>query len=190
MGEFIATLPVWVQGLLALLLPVFGALAQNFLNKRKENRIDFDLIVKRLDNENNECKETNQLLIKKVAMLENKVLLLESAHQSLPVPMWLKSMDGTMLALNPAYERVFLKPNGLTTIDYIGKQDHEVWPEDIASAFRTHDIKVQTSGKTLETTEIVPIDGVMTKWHIIKYVRFSDGIPIGIGGMAVKSEIN
>lgn len=190
MGEFIATLPVWGQILLAILLPILGGFGQYLLGRRKEQRIDFDLIVKRLDIENNECKETNQLLIKKVAMLENKVLLLESAHQSLPVPMWLKSMDGTMLALNPAYERVFLKPNKLTTIDYIGKKDHEVWPEEIADAFRSHDMKVQTSGKTLETTELVPIDGVMTKWHIIKYIRFSDGIPIGIGGMAVKSEIN
>ena len=115
MGELIATLPVWGQILITILLPALGALGQYLLvGRRKEQRIDFDLIIKRLDKEHEECKETNQLLIKKVAMLENKVLLLESAHQSLPVPMWLKAMDGTMLALNPAYERVFLKPNGLT----------------------------------------------------------------------------
>lgn len=190
MGEFIATLPVWGQILLAVLLPILGGLGQYLLGRRKEQRIDFDLIVKRLDIENNECKETNQLLIKKVAMLENKVLLLESAHQSLPVPMWLKTMDGTMLALNSAYENVFLKPNGLKTIDYVGKKDHDVWPKEVADKFREHDIEVQTTRQTLETTELVPIDGVMTKWHIIKYLRISDGVPIGIGGMAVKSEIN
>ena len=190
MGEMLTTMPLWAQGIMLVITTLLGGFIQYLLGSRKEKRIDFEIIIKRLDKEHGECKRTNEVLIKKVAMLESKVLLLESAHQSLPVPMWLKSMDGTMLALNYAYERVFLHPNNLSTIDYIGKQDHEVWPQEIADAFRIHDIQVQTTNSTLETVETVPVDGVLTKWHVIKYVRTSDGVPIGIGGIAVKSVIN
>jgi len=129
-----------------------GTLAQVFtyLIKRQEVKTDdFETIVaqwkednKRLREENEEHeRRQNELyrriaeLEKKISQLNTKLLIMESSYMHIPLPSWLKDIDGTMLALNDSYEKEFLLPCGLNRTDYIGKTDYAVWSEEIAKKF-------------------------------------------------------
>lgn len=121
-----------------------------------------------------------------IVQLRNKVELLESAHQDLPLPMWLKDSNGIMMALNSEYEETFLIPNGKSKDDYIGKTDFDVWDKTTATIFNNHDKMVFRTGKKFDGVEEVPdINGDKHKWRIIKYVRYSGRTKIGIAGIAL-----
>lgn len=125
-------------------------------------------------------------LEKQVKSLQSKVTLLESAHQSAPIPMWLKDSFGIMLALNESYEQLFLKPRNYTRDDYLYKGDEAVWPEDLVTEFRRNDLMVARTGEVWKGFEtIVDHQGKLTQWQIIKYPRKVDNITIGIAGIAI-----
>lgn len=127
------------------------------------------------------------VLEQQVEKLYKKIQLLESGHQDLPLPMWLKDPSGTMLAVNIAYEETFLLPRGFTSDDYVGKKDTAVWPAETAKVFAKNDRSVYRSGVIWRGTETMPsAAGDHESWKIIKYVRYSpDGQKIGIAGIAI-----
>ena len=120
-----------------------------------------------------------------IQRLRYDLALMESAHQDLPIPMWLKDENGTMLACNRSYEELFLLPMGKTRADYIGYSDFDVWPEDVAKTFIANDIEVYRNGKIFNSTERFPVDGIITDYHVIKYPRYAGGQKIGIAGIAI-----
>ena len=127
-----------------------------------------------------------------IADLRNKIILLESAHQDLPLPAWLKDMKGVMLALNAAYEETFLIPRGFEASDYIGKTDYDIWPEEAAKAYRKHDKHVMRTGKMWHGEEKIPLKNDPNEadiWTIIKYVRYSGRTKIGIAGIAIPKSL-
>lgn len=166
-------------------------------NRSAQESIDFSSIIKtwQEDNERLRIRERENArkiydLQQEVSHLRSKVLLLESATQDLPIPMWLKDMDGTMLALNPAYEQIFLIPHNKTMKDYIGKQDVDVWPEEISKAFKEHDEWVKANRSQLRVYENVPLaDGTVREYFILKYPRYSGKTMIGVAGIAVDSKL-
>lgn len=118
--------------------------------------------------------------------LRSKIALLESAHYDLPIPMWLKDVNGVMLAVNPAYEKQFLAPRGFYAKDYIGKTDKDIWPADIAKSYMDNDKQVLTTGEVYQGTEYAPDQhGVNHKLLTIKYPRYAGNFLIGIGGIAI-----
>jgi len=133
------------------------------MNLRKAESDDFDTIVaqwqqdnERLRQENKEHKDRQDELYKKIAehekklsALNAKLLVMESSYMHIPLPSWLKDIDGTMLAVNDAYEMYFLIPNGFVKSDYIGKTDSDVWPENIAQEFIGNDILTLQSEKKI-----------------------------------------
>lgn len=173
-----------------------------FISKRTDKRSDFSEIVKqwqadneRLRVENQELKDMERVLAQKVSDLEkrlndfqNKLVLLESAHLNLPVPMWLKDNNGIMMALNKAYEDAFLAPLGKSMTDYIGHDDTAIWDAETTAAFQRNDMAAMLSPKKVwYGTEPIIIKGndISTKWRVIKYVRYAGAVPIGIGGIAI-----
>ena len=123
----------------------------------------------------------------KLSSMESKILLMESAHYDLPLPQWLKDMNGTMLSLNAEYERIFLKPLDLRSSQYIGKNDSMVWGEDIARHFRIMDHEVMRKQTHVFTVETIPdASGICRKWEILKYPRFAGNVMIGVGGIALR----
>ena len=175
------------------------------MNLRKAESDDFDTIVaqwqqdnERLRQENKEHKDRQDELYKKIAehekklsALNAKLLVMESSYMHIPLPSWLKDIDGTMLAVNDAYEMYFLIPNGFVKSDYIGKTDSDVWPENIAQEFIGNDILTLQSEKKIwfgkETILIKDID-VRDNWRVLKYVRYAGNIAVGIAGIAIPSE--
>ena len=175
------------------------------MNLRKAESDDFDTIVaqwqqdnERLRQENKEHERRQNELYKKIAehekklsALNAKLLVMESSYMHIPLPSWLKDIDGTMLAVNDAYEMYFLIPNGFVKSDYIGKTDSDVWPENVAQEFIGNDILTLQSEKKIwfgkETILIKDVD-VSDNWRVLKYVRYAGNIPVGVAGIAIPSE--
>ena len=175
------------------------------MNLRKAESDDFDTIVAqwqqdnaRLREENKEHERRQNELYKKIAehekklsALNAKLLVMESSYMHIPLPSWLKDIDGTMLAVNDAYEMYFLIPNGFVKSDYIGKTDSDVWPENVAQEFIGNDILTLQSEKKIwfgkETILIKDVD-VSDNWRVLKYVRYAGNIAVGIAGIAIPTE--
>lgn len=182
-----------------------GTLATVFQTWRERNKDKSDEVFKILDtykemitdlrNVENQCKTLLDSHAVKISELQEtiselhaKIILMESASNDLPFPMWLKDIDGRMLYLNAEYEIAFLKPNGKTAKDYIGHYDYDVWDKDVADLFRKNDKMLLTlknnSSWVVEPIMIGGIDAT-SQWKILKYIRFVGKTPIGIGGIAI-----
>lgn len=107
------------------------------------------------------------------------------AHIDSPLPMWLKDINGTMLLVNDAYERMFLIPAGLTKEDYIGHNDYDVWDQKTANQFHIHDIGVLSQEVIFNESETFPVNGVMQTFRVIKYPYYVDGELFGTAGLAI-----
>src|SRR5690606_29708396 len=110
-------MPWWVDAILILIGGgTTSAIFNYFSNNRSQRRDDFAELIKviREDNDTlrNEKKERELVIAshtlrlseleKTIQSLQNKIVLFESSHFDLPLPMWLKSTEGTMLSVNHA----------------------------------------------------------------------------------------
>lgn len=152
-------------------------------------------IMKRLD----KLEEMNATLIEenndlkiRIERLLTKLSMFESSHTDSPLPMWTKDRHGIMLALNDAYEALFLSPMGHTREDYIGKTDQAVWGKEISARFVANDKHVMSTGRVSIFKEVFPINGSESPWYIIKYPRYigTNGhrTAIGVAGIACPQE--
>lgn len=172
-----------------------------FLGKKKESRYDFKSIITTYGEDNErlrlkmdameaELKAQKEQQLKdkeEIHKLSMKLQLMESAHYDLPIPSWLKDTNGVMLAINPAYEELFLTPLGLNPSNYIGKTDVEFWGETIGRPYMVKDQQVFRNGKSELCIETVPLPNEeTTRYLILKYVRTAGNVKIGIAGMAFK----
>lgn len=140
--------------------------------------------LRKLEKENT---ERIKALEQKINSMESKIMLMESAHHDLPLPQWLKDLNGTMLSLNAEYERIFLAPMGLKSEQYIGKNDVMVWGEETANHWRKLDFEVIKHRRHVFSTEKVPQgDETYVEWEILKYPRYAGNVIIGVGGIALK----
>jgi PAS domain-containing protein len=71
---------------------------------------------------------------------------------SLPLPAWIKAVDGTMLYINPAYQSVY----GIETQNYVGLKDVDVWGEETANKFRKNDEDVIHGREVKYAIELIP----------------------------------
>lgn len=195
-------LPLWAQAILLLLgSSGVSALFNYFSNNRKHKRDDFSEVMRIFREDNETLREEKRLRDKLIAdhtkrlaemeriiqSLQNKIVIFESSHFDLPLPMWLKSTEGTMLSVNSMYEEIFLIPRGYSMSDYIGEKDDSVWPEDVVRAFKINDDRVlRTKRKWIGRELIASADGEREEWTVIKYARKSGNVVIGIGGIAFR----
>lgn len=162
----------------------------NFLiSKKKEDREDFAAIIQLWKDDNNRLRVMEESLKDRIAALEDtindlkfKLLLLETSHMELPIPMWIKDKKGVMLYVNKEYEKLFLHPMGKTASDYVGKMDSDIWPADVAAKFKFNDLRAH--GNTVYTFEELPIKDKVYNLFVIKYPRKTGGEVIGVAGIA------
>lgn len=188
-----------------VLTQVFTFILNRDKAKETAEKNDFQTIVEQWQSDNKRLREENQKHLqtqndlykklaeheRKISALNTKLLIMESAYMHIPVPSWLKDLDGTMLALNEAYEDNFLKPLGLSRADYVGKTDFDIWDEETAKEYQQNDVKVLNSiEKVWFGKEKIVLNGVdvTDQWKMLKYVRFAGDLEIGIGGMAIPSD--
>jgi PAS domain S-box-containing protein len=85
--------------------------------------------------------------------------LLRSVVDNLKAVIYAKEADGNYLFINRRYEQLFNVDNNSIR----GKSDHDIFPKEIADAFRTNDEIVLRSGQPHESEEFAPHpDGLHT----------------------------
>jgi len=83
-----------------------------------------------------------------------------------PAIAWAKDEEGRHIYLNRAYEQRF----HVRLEDWRGKTDFELWPPEIARAFRQSDLAVLAAGHTLDMVEkATDPDGTYSWWWIFKF---------------------
>lgn len=87
-----------------------------------------------------------------------------------PAPAWYKDRNLVMRYISPGYSAMF----GVTPSQYVGRQDHDVWPEEVANQFREHDMRVMRERVRIEVRELVPEranDPAAPKreWYVVKF---------------------
>jgi PAS domain-containing protein len=167
-----------------------AAIVNLYLAKRKEGREDFSAIIQLWRDDNQRLRDLETALKIKIDHLEDmlnefkvKLVLLETAHMELPIPMWIKDRDGTMLSLNRAYESAFLIPRGKISSDYIGKKDEELWSKEEAETFKVNDLLAHK--EIVFLTETIKIKDQTIDLYVIRYPRKVGGEIVGIGGIAI-----
>lgn len=161
-------------------------IAENYkLVEKLQNRIAY------LENEISNLKITLTNEAKEVTILRNQLLLFESSHVDIPLPMWMKDTNGKMIFLNRIYEDYFLLPINKSMEDYIGNTDNAIWDKEIADKFIKNDQKVIRTKKYIRTIEYVNgKDGTLFPVEILKYPRTINGKVIGISGMVLDMNPN
>ena len=96
-------------------------------------------------------------------------------HQDLPVGqdqllalidntnavIYMRDLDGRYMVVNREYERLF----DLRRNEIVGLTDHDLFPADVADAFRANDLKAAASGKPVHVEEYAPNDDG-PRWYI------------------------
>jgi len=133
----------------------------------------------------NELRMENQDL-KLVKMLSSQnSILYSNAIDQLPFPYWVKNMDGTMMRINVAYEKMFLLPRGLNRFSYINNKDSSVWPVEVAAQFKESDNKVISSKQMMKFKENVIINSALKEVEVYKFPIYLDDMIIGVGGIVL-----
>jgi PAS domain-containing protein len=152
-----------------------------------DDRAELELQVKILTENEESCSRELRSLSEELRETKIRLSIFESSHYSIPLPFWSKDLDGKMRSVNRAYETAFLRPHGLLGADYIGNYDHDVWPREIADAFRKHDAEAIVSSKGFIEfeQEILASDGTnLGLWRVIKYCRYENDVLVGVSGIA------
>lgn len=183
-----------------------GAFLTYKLGNRKQDSSEFKTVVEEykdlvtnykseLDKLRKDFDELKVLVFQKedeIKTLRNQLMIFESSHADIPMPMWLKDTNGIMLFLNEEYERIVLNPIGKTTEDYIGKTDYDVWGKEIGKQFTDNDKQVMRQKKPVQFKETWQgSNGATFVGTLLKYPRFlNNRTVIGIGGviMNIKQE--
>ena len=94
---------------------------------------------------------------------------------------YLKDYWGRYILINKRFENLFNIPQDLA----VGKSDFDLFPKEVAEAFRTDDLKVFEAGRPLEFEEIAPhSDGPHTYLSIKFPLLDPNGEPYALGGIA------
>lgn len=176
---------------------VLQYIGQFIIAKRKVDDQNMETIIKTWSEDNKRLRAIENLNMEKIKKLEEQISLLrsqlialESAHQDLPVPMWLKDLNGNMISLNRAYEKEFLIPRGYRMSDYVGKTDSAVWSMAVANEFKSHDYDaLHSSEKQIFMISVPGEDNTEREWIVMKYKRYSANNIIGIAGLAIPKDL-
>jgi len=83
-----------------------------------------------------------------------------------PFVSYMKDADGRMLYYNRRLAQLFR----VSSDQWLGKPDDEIWPEEIARGFRQHDVSVLQGGLPIERTEETPgPNGQKLFWKSYKF---------------------
>jgi PAS domain S-box-containing protein len=96
--------------------------------------------------------------------------------------MYIKRTDGRYIFINRHYEQMM----GLQREEVQGKTDFDLWPPEIATAYKAADRAVLQAGAPMEFEEPIPSEeGIWGMWLSLKFPLFDeDGTPYGVGGIS------
>jgi len=120
--------------------------------------------------------------IKADRLLLQREAYLRSILDNIPYLAWLKDLDGCFLAVNKEFARAsnFQHPDQL-----IGKTDLDIWPRELAEAYRADDLRVMQNKQQVFVEEVVSDQGEEKWFETFKSPIYgTDDIVIGTTGLA------
>ncbi len=185
---YVAILIGSITAFLRMLIPArrrnFEALTDRQEKYADRHEADLERLHDRLDREEKDhdhCKAENE-------RLRASIMYIQSSQMDIPLPLWIKDMDGILISCNKAYEDQFLKPIGITAQDYIGRPDWEIWGKEFAKKIAAHERQLVVSRKELRGTDYIPVEeGKTVKTSWIKYPLFKNGTMIGHAGIITET---
>lgn len=170
-----------------------GVLTKVITSYLSKNRDDFQVLssswkdeIVRLNTRITEIDNYNKELKKDIAALRIQIATLKQIHPDIPIPLWLKDINGRMLSLNDAYEAAFLIPQGKHRGNYIGKKDADIWGEKVAKVFKEHDDQaILLDAKQQIIFEENDVNPLLLNWVFLKYPKYLDGTLVGVAGIGV-----
>lgn len=129
-------------------------------------------------------QERNQRYIQhlqKQLKLENTEAFYYSLVENIPQYIFCKDLDGNFTFVNQLFCNLLEKP----IEEVIGKNDHDFFPEELASKYRQDDLRVIEENRTFEDIEENKISHRESKFvHVVKTpIHDADGKIIGIQGI-------
>lgn len=117
------------------------------------------------------------------AEIRRQQWLLRAILDNIPHRVWFKDENGIYVAINQSHSLAI----GLTPEQLIGKTEFEIWSPEEAEAFRTEDVQVMDSGKTISFEEQVTLpDGAESWFATIKTPVFDRmGLVRGVTGISM-----
>ncbi len=106
---------------------------------------------------------------------------LQSIMDNTTSVIYLKGAEGRYILVNQQFEELFHLKKG----EMVGKLDHDIFPEDMANAFRQNDLDVLAAGKAVESEEYAPHDDGIHTYLSIKFPIYDNkGNVCGTGGIS------
>jgi PAS domain S-box-containing protein len=107
--------------------------------------------------------------------------LLEDVINNTTAVIYVKYRDGRYLLINRRFEHLF----SLTTDQIVGHTDHEIFPKDIADAFRANDVAVLEQNSAVEYEEYAPHSDGLHTYISIKFPLYDQtGKPYALCGIS------
>ena len=115
------------------------------------------------------------------AALKKSEQRLQALLDNTSAVVYIKDADGRYMLINQEYTSLF----GVSLEEVVGKTDYDLFPKDVADAFRRVDRQVYESGRALETEEVAPQPDGMHTYVSSKFpLRDEDDQVFAVGGIS------
>jgi hypothetical protein len=139
----------------------------------------------RSENENVKI-ESATLKEKNIGLIQN-LIIFNRSYEGFPLPIWQKVKRGDkfiMNYINPEFLKMVGHDFNNNEYEIMGKNDFELFPQNIAQLYYENDIAVSITGEDLNVVEnIIDKDGNIRKAKVIKWRYIKDNKDTLIYGM-------
>jgi hypothetical protein len=139
----------------------------------------------RTENENVKI-ESATLKEKNIGLIQN-LIIFNRTYEGFPLPIWQKVKRGDkfiMNYINPEFLKMVGHDFNNNEYEIMGKNDFELFPQNIAQLYYENDIAVSITGEDLNVVEnIIDKDGNIRKAKVIKWRYIKDNKDTLIYGM-------
>jgi len=107
--------------------------------------------------------------------------LIDAIFDNTTSVIFIKDLNGRYLMINRQYEKLF----HVSRDEITGKRDHDIFPKEMADAFRAADMKVAEEKTAMEIHETAPHDDGLHQYISVKFPLFDEnGRVYAVGGIA------
>jgi PAS domain S-box-containing protein len=128
-----------------------------------------------------QLEAANQALEQEMVARRRSQQLLEAVAENTPAVIYVKDLPGRYLMINQRFTDIFHIGRDVA----IGKTDHEMFPKDVADAFRAMDLRVALAEQPLTEEEVAPHhDGPHDYISVKSPLRDETGQVYGVFGIS------
>lgn len=145
--------------------------------QRSQSSLGFVLLNQKIEELNAEVQKEQQL----ASELRHSQEILDGIVNNAGSVIYIKDLQGRYLLVNRHYEQLF----GVVNVEVRGKTDFDLFPKEVAAAFRVNDEAVANTGQVLQLEEAAPhSDGLHTYLSVKFPLLQEDGSVYAVGGIS------